>query len=215
MQSKVRTYESDDATVTWDQHRCIHYAACVHGLPKVFDTDQKPWVQPEHAETDTLLDTVTACPTGALHLRLPDGTDPEAVPDRNRVTVAADGPLYVRGDVMIQTQDGEVLLKDTRVALCRCGKSGNKPLCDNSHRDAFTDAGSLPDASGETADKGGGALEVHVIPNGPFRVVGSLTLAGADGGTKAVEKVALCRCGASKNKPYCDGSHKEIGFVAP
>ena len=214
MQTKIRTYESDDATVTWDQHRCIHYAACVRGLPDVFDPDRKPWVEPENAEPEAVFEVVTRCPTGALHFRRPDGTDPETVPDRNRVTIAADGPLYVRGDVTIQNAEGEVLLRDTRVALCRCGKSSNKPLCDNSHRDAFTDAGTLPDASGETADEGG-ALTVNLATNGPLRIAGPLTVVGADGATRAAEKAAFCRCGHSQNKPYCDGSHKQIEFVAP
>ena len=107
-----------------------------------------------------------------------------------------------------------MLLKDTRVALCRCGLSSNKPLCDNSHLDAFTDAGTLPDASGETAEDGG-TLTVNLATNGPLRVVGPLTVTGADGGTKAVEKAALCRCGHSENKPYCDGTHRKIGFIAP
>lgn len=214
MHTKIRTYESDNATVTWDQHRCIHFAACVRGLPDVFDPDQKPWVEPEQASPEAVLEVVTRCPTGALHFRRPDGTDPETVPDRNRVTVAPDGPLYVSGDVTLQTPEGDVLLRDTRIALCRCGLSSNKPLCDNSHLDTFADAGALPDASGEAAEAGG-ALTITVRPNGPLRVEGPLTVVGVDGGTRATEKVSLCRCGASQNKPYCDGSHKQIGFVAP
>ena len=215
MHTKVRTYESDDATVTWDQHRCIHFAACVHGLPTVFDPDRKPWVQPEHAEAGPLLNTVTACPTGALHLRLPDGTDPETVPDRNRVTVAADGPLYVRGDVTVLTPDGEVLLKDTRVALCRCGLSSNKPLCDNSHRDAFADAGTLPDASGETAEAGG-ALEVHVLPNGPVRVVGAADGEGARTAQRGRQRRSRSAgAGPRSASPTVTGTHRQIGFVAP
>lgn len=42
MDSNIRTYQSDDATVTWDEARCIHYAACVHGLPDAFDADRRP-----------------------------------------------------------------------------------------------------------------------------------------------------------------------------
>jgi CDGSH-type Zn-finger protein len=40
----------------------------------------------------------------------------------------------VRGDIEILAPDGSVLRRDTRIALCRCGGSENKPFCDNSHR---------------------------------------------------------------------------------
>ena len=68
-------------------------------------------------------------------------------------------------------------------------------------------------------------VKITVRPNGPFRVeapIGSIDLVDADGkpfdiGTKIKEgKLAfsLCRCGASVNKPFCDGTHSKIGFQA-
>jgi CDGSH-type Zn-finger protein len=53
--------------------------------------------------------------------------------------------------------------------------------------------------------------------NGPLLVTGPITLKDHQGtlynlGEK--ETIALCRCGASKNKPFCDGSHKSCGFLA-
>lgn len=52
--------------------------------------------------------------------------------------------------------------------------------------------------------------------NGSVRVPGPITLHRANGETVRIEKetVGLCRCGASKDKPLCDGSHREIGFEA-
>ena len=64
---------------------------------------------------------------------------------------------------------------------------------------------------------GGGALEpapvvntAHVRENGPLALHAPLTIAGRDAGLRAT----LCRCGASANKPYCDGSHNRVGFQA-
>ena len=58
-----------------------------------------------------------------------------------------------------------------------------------------------------------GKLEIRPLPNGPLMVSGGVTLiAGSGRSAWRGEKVALCRCGASKNKPFCDGSHKEAGF---
>jgi CDGSH-type Zn-finger protein len=65
------------------------------------------------------------------------------------------GPLYVRGSIEVRDADGSIFRRDTRLALCRCGQSRNKPFCDNSHRQAgFRDAGRLarPIAPVEQAD---------------------------------------------------------------
>jgi CDGSH-type Zn-finger protein len=51
-----------------------------------------------------------------------------------RVTMYPDGPLIVRGDFVICAQDGEPVPTGPVVALCRCGRSALKPLCDGSHR---------------------------------------------------------------------------------
>lgn len=57
------------------------------------------------------------------------------------------------------------------------------------------------------------ATEVEVIPNGPLMVKGTLALKHAGGHSTTQEKLtAFCRCGASANKPFCDGSHKKIDF---
>ena len=62
------------------------------------------------------------------------------------------------------------------------------------------------------------AVKITVRKNGPYRVEapeGSIELFDADGNKFPVEKrMALCRCGASTEKPFCDGTHTKIGFKA-
>lgn len=61
-------------------------------------------------------------------------------------------------------------------------------------------------------------VKITVRPNGPFRVEGPIQLVDANGNQwdlTGKPAVSLCRCGASANKPFCDGSHKTIGFQAP
>ena len=54
---------------------------------------------------------------------------------------------------------------------------------------------------------------VEVSANGPLLIYGNITIKDAAGNeTKKHKVTALCRCGASGNKPYCDGSHKKIDF---
>ena len=56
---------------------------------------------------------------------------------------------------------------------------------------------------------------IQVQRKGPYLVTGNFTLVDPQGKKIPVtEKVALCRCGASTNKPFCDGSHSKIGFDA-
>ncbi len=56
---------------------------------------------------------------------------------------------------------------------------------------------------------------VEAMPNGPLMIYGNFILKDAAGMEKKESKVtALCRCGASGNKPYCDGSHVKINFTA-
>ena len=56
---------------------------------------------------------------------------------------------------------------------------------------------------------------IQVLPKGPYLVAGKITLLDAGGNRiEAAEKTALCRCGASINKPFCDGTHSKIGFDA-
>ena len=50
------------------------------------------------------------------------------------VTVYPDGPLVVRGDVEVRDVDGATVSSGRTVALCRCGRSALKPLCDGSHK---------------------------------------------------------------------------------
>lgn len=54
---------------------------------------------------------------------------------------------------------------------------------------------------------------VETISNGPLMVYGNVSVKSAGGIiTKKANATAFCRCGASQNKPFCDGSHKKIGF---
>ncbi|MDP9438333.1 MAG: CDGSH iron-sulfur domain-containing protein [Actinomycetota bacterium] len=58
---------------------------------------------------------------------------------------------------------------------------------------------------------------ISAYENGPFLVTGGgFRLVDADGGEFPVEKetIALCRCGASTEKPFCDGTHSKVGFRA-
>ncbi|MFW6088850.1 MAG: CDGSH iron-sulfur domain-containing protein [Gemmatimonadota bacterium] len=227
MSRRLRTYESDDVSVTYDPRRCIHSAECVRGLRRVFDPDRKPWIDPEHAGADAIAEVIERCPTGALHYERKDGGPAEKPDSENVARVGADGPVYARGRIRVELPGGDVL-EETRVAFCRCGASQDKPFCDGSHEEAgFRDPGAirggrlvpldeLSDATASEAepDPHAGTVTFRCAPNGPLLVRGPLRIEGTDGSRSTGHKGALCRCGHSETRPFCDGSHRDTGFEA-
>lgn len=217
METKPRSYASDGADVIFDTKRCIHAQECVNRLSEVFDTDKRPWIQPQHASPAEIAAVVHRCPSGALHLERKDGGPAEVADEQATLRLVTDGPIYVRGQITVKSANGDVLLEDTRMALCRCGASRNKPLCDNSHRDiGFEDLGMPTVRSTDGAP--GAALTITPSGNGPLHIEGTsgdFSLLNAQGDVIFVgNDTWLCRCGGSMNKPFCDGTHRKIEFVA-
>jgi CDGSH-type Zn-finger protein len=62
------------------------------------------------------------------------------------------------------------------------------------------------------------SVRVRVQAHGPLRLEGEIELTGSDGASIALDgakRILLCRCGASENAPFCDGSHHRVGFRDP
>ena len=207
------TYRGSALDVTWDSRLCIHVGECTRARGALFQSGRDPWGEPDRADPATVAAVVERCPTGALTYTRHDGAGAEAPTAANTVMVANNGPLYVRGDLAIQGAPIDAPGLRTRAALCRCGRSAAKPYCDNSHEEAgFRDRGPIGDV-GEPLDAAGGPLEIRPLPDGPLLMVGNLTMACAHGlPTWTGTRVALCRCGESANKPFCDGTHTLVGF---
>ncbi|WP_198045494.1 (4Fe-4S)-binding protein [Kitasatospora mediocidica] len=126
----VKSYRAEGVTVTFDPGLCRHAAECVRGLPAVFDTTRRPWIEPGAAPPEQVAEVVRRCPTGALGYRLADGSgEPPARP--TEVLRTADGRLLLRGDLRI-TEGGAGARQATRAMLCGCGSSASPPYCDRS-----------------------------------------------------------------------------------
>jgi CDGSH-type Zn-finger protein/uncharacterized Fe-S cluster protein YjdI len=207
-------YNGEDVDVTWRGDLCIHIGECGRAKGDLFVGGRKPWCQPDTVSEADVEDVILRCPTGALSVEKKDGTNPETASADNTVHVAYNGPLFVRGELEIEGAPEDVPGLKFRAALCRCGKSKNKPYCDNSHEAAdFRDYGAIGDAgSGESET--GGPMEIKIAKNGPLLLNGNVVMSGGSGRVSWTGKrVALCRCGASENKPFCDGNHKNVGFT--
>jgi CDGSH-type Zn-finger protein/uncharacterized Fe-S cluster protein YjdI len=210
--SKPRTYAGKDIEISFDMSRCIHARNCFLKLPQVFDPARRPWVDPDAAPAEDIAAMIRTCPSGALTFHRIDSGLEEKPPIQNRVAVLENGPLAFAGDLKVGDQPM------TRATLCRCGQSQNKPFCDYAHAAAgFEATGEPPEHDGEVGTgEQGGQLAISAGVNGPLMVKGAMEITTGTGRRVNVVKTAfLCRCGQSKNKPYCDGSHKGAGFEAP
>jgi len=213
--SKIRQYEGDGIRVSYDADRCIHAAECVHGLPDVFDPNRRPWIDAGAASAEDLAAVVRRCPTGALAYERSDGGAEEAPAPANELRVAEDGPVYATGDLVILDVEHREIARQTRVAFCRCGASNNKPYCDGRHAEvSFKDSGISGEPTVRPPDDDRADLTVRLRADGPLVLQGRFRIVAADGGAMEGSAAALCRCGASGNKPFCDGSHRDINFEA-
>ena len=135
--NKERTYVGKEVDVHDNRTICCHAGECVSNLNTVFDINAKPWINPDNATVDEIIDVIGKCPSGALSYSI------------NKV----------------QTRDFD-----------------REP-------------------------------EIQISHNGPYNIIGSITInLPEELQPPSKEHYSLCRCGASKNKPYCDGSHSEIEF---
>ncbi|HEY1451929.1 MAG TPA: CDGSH iron-sulfur domain-containing protein [Roseiarcus sp.] len=209
----IQTVTGKSATIQFDGGRCIHARRCVLSQPTVFKANvEGSWIDPDAASAEALLQAALNCPSGAIHVRRYDGGADEANPKVNTITVRENGPLAVNAEIVLA---GAPI--GTRATLCRCGASKNKPYCDGSHvAAAFTATGEPPASSSAPLAKRDGALTITPYQNGPLGVAGAVEVISGTGRTiDRVEKTALCRCGHSGRKPFCDGTHARVGFTAP
>jgi len=133
----------------------------------------------------------------------------------NVVTVESDGPYRCSGSLELRTADGQLQAAATELTLCRCGLSRSKPYCDGAHRGAGLERERLHSADIEQAAETG-TLRVRTRIDGPLKLDGPCEIRAQDGTLlMRGEETALCRCGRSQRKPFCDGTHRHTGFRAP
>lgn len=209
----VETIRGKSATIRFDGRLCIHARRCVLGEPTVFKANvEGPWIDPDAADADALMRVAINCPSGAIHVARHDGGADEPSPKVNTVTVRENGPLAVYAEIELL---GERI--GTRATLCRCGQSNNKPYCDGSHAGAaFSATGEPPSATSRSLARRDGVVAITPYPNGPLGLAGPMEIISGTGRTiDRADKAALCRCGHSNRKPFCDGNHARFGFTAP
>jgi CDGSH-type Zn-finger protein/uncharacterized Fe-S cluster protein YjdI len=213
VQDGIEQVDGEKLTLLFEAKRCIHARFCVTGAPTVFLANvQGPWIYPDTMDAERLADIAHACPSGAIRYKRRDGRPDESAPPVNLAATRESGPYAFRGELQLNGVPAGY-----RATLCRCGASKNKPFCDGSHHDVGFNATGEP-ATGTSTDglaMRNGPLHIDPQTNGPLKIRGNLEITSGTGRMVArVTSTFLCRCGASQNKPFCDGGHAKIGFIA-
>jgi CDGSH-type Zn-finger protein/uncharacterized Fe-S cluster protein YjdI len=213
MSAEAEVVQGKSATIRFDSRLCIHARRCVLAEPTVFKANvEGPWIDPDAASVEALMRVAINCPSGAIHVTRHDGGAEETNPKVNTIAIRENGPHAIHAEIELAGQR-----IGTRATLCRCGQSKNKPYCDSSHVEAnFVGAGEPATAPSKPLAKRDGVLAITPYQNGPLGVAGPVEIISGTGRTiDRVERTALCRCGQSNRKPFCDGTHARVGFTAP
>ena len=132
---KRSDYAGKAITVHDNRGLCAHAGVCTDRLPSVWRMGVEPWIDPDGATVEAIVETIEACPSGALSYTIGgeerrDGDKPPAI------HLAKNGPYVVTGNISLEgVEFGEGVSRE-HFTLCRCGASKNKPFCDGCHYDA-------------------------------------------------------------------------------
>lgn len=135
MAPKEGRFSNRDITVIWQEALCTHSGRCFRELPAVFDPPGDAFMDLEAAPSPVIMAQVDRCPSGALtYVKIGTAETPApAGAGPLRVEVLKNGPVVVKGAIVIADSSGLVTFRSGTTALCRCGQSANKPFCDGAH----------------------------------------------------------------------------------
>jgi CDGSH-type Zn-finger protein/uncharacterized Fe-S cluster protein YjdI len=213
MTDGIEEVRGREVVIRFEARKCIHSRNCVLGRPDVFVPNvQGEWIHPDRATPAEVAALAANCPSGAITWQRVDGAPAEGPPVVNTIHVRENGPLALHAPLAIAGDAAGL-----RATLCRCGASQHKPFCDGSHVAAgFAATGEPKSKESKPLERRDGPLEVAPRPDGPLKVTGAHEIVTGTGRTiERTTESYLCRCGASGNKPFCDGTHKKTGFRAP
>ena len=138
IKDKRKSYVGKKITIHDNRRICSHAAECVNNLPSVFRLNARPWIDPDAANAEEIINTIRKCPSGALSYSI-DGVEYKDQNERKPIVmVSKNGPYLITGGIELigdanNIQFGDGASKE-HYTLCRCGASNNKPFCDGMHK---------------------------------------------------------------------------------
>jgi CDGSH-type Zn-finger protein len=136
VKDKRKNYVGNGITIHDNRRICSHAAECVNNLSSVFKLNSRPWINPDLARTEEIIDTIRKCPSGALSYSINDIEYRDLKGREPLVTVSKDGPYLITGGIDLIGDNIPWAEGASRehYTLCRCGASNYKPFCDGMHR---------------------------------------------------------------------------------
>jgi CDGSH-type Zn-finger protein len=136
---------------------------------------------------------------------------PKRLDIANELLVTAGGPLKMTGNITLIDEDGSVRHSNS-LSLCRCGASKSRPVCDDQHLDVeFFDGGAIGQLSDWMPVTRPQTITVTCVKDGPLKFRGYLRIINKKGQECITMNGALCRCGKSSKKPFCDNKQQCSG----
>jgi CDGSH-type Zn-finger protein len=130
---KRDNYVGKEVTIHDNRGICSHVGYCTDNLPQVFKLGQEPWIDPNGASKEEIIETIKKCPSGALSYSV-NGTEHRDQDRSPLVTVSKNGPYLVQGGIEVVGHKNRAQeVSEEHCTLCRCGSSKNKPFCDGTH----------------------------------------------------------------------------------
>jgi CDGSH-type Zn-finger protein len=129
---------------------------------------------------------------------------PKRLDVANELLVTSGGPLKMSGNITLIHDDGGVTHANS-LSLCRCGASKSRPFCDGQHQEIeFMDGGAVTGLSDWMPVTRPQTVTVTCIKDGPLKFRGYLRIYNKKSQECITMSGALCRCGKSSKKPFCD-----------
>ena len=127
-----KDYVGRKITIHDNRSICSHAGFCTERLTSVFRLKAEPWIDPDAAPMEEIIETVKKCPSGALSYAIAEveHRDQDREP---MITVSKDGPYCITGGIAMTGEPRGAGASEEHYTLCRCGGSKNKPFCDGSH----------------------------------------------------------------------------------
>jgi len=129
---KRDSYAGKMITIHDNRGICAHAGICTNSLSSVFKYNEEPWINPDAATVNEIIEAIIKCPSGALSYTI-DKTVHQQQDCKPMITVTKDGPYAITGNIELIGQEMGEGCSQERYTLCRCGASKNKPFCDGSH----------------------------------------------------------------------------------
>lgn len=130
--NRRENYVGQQITIHDNRGICAHAGFCTDNLSAVFKLNQEPWIEPDGARVEDVIDTIKKCPSGALSYSI-SGVEHRDQDREPMITVTKDGPYAVTGGMELMNQLLGEGASTKHYTLCRCGGSKNKPFCDGTH----------------------------------------------------------------------------------